>query len=173
MPPKKSKAVQKKSVQTEVFEASAKKNNYTSKIEIYTDGSCLGNPGPGGWATLMLYEDKKFTLSGGEPHTTNNRMEMTAIIKALTWIHQNTDLPEDTIKNAEITIFSDSNLIIQSILQGWKRKANLDLWAEIDLLKAWLPLQWVWVKAHATNKNNNEVDKLAVAESKKMQKSGK
>ena len=142
----------------------------SDKIEIYTDGSCLGNPGPGGWGVLIIHKDKKIPLSGGEAHTTNNRMEMTAIVKALTWIHQGSDLPEDVMKNSEITVYSDSNLIIQTLNQGWKRKANQDLWAEMDLLRAWLPIKWVWVKAHSTNKLNNEVDKMALKEATEAKK---
>jgi len=157
-----------------------------NKIEIYTDGSCLGNPGPGGWGVIILDGD---SLSGGEPETTNNRMEMTAIIKALEWVRKNaeaerskdttTDTPKEkhdtlimssNLNNCKITIYSDSNLIIQTLNQSWKRKANLDLWAQIDKLRAWLNISWVWVKAHNTNKNNNKVDKLAFNAARKFKK---
>ena len=136
-----------------------------SKIDIYTDGSCLGNPGPGGWGVIILHNDKKQKLSGGEPDTTNNRMEMTAILRALEWINENNH------KQAKIEIFSDSNLIIQTLNQGWKRKANTDLWAEIDKNRAWLDIRWTWVKAHANNDLNNQVDLLALSEAKKQKKS--
>lgn len=131
------------------------------KIEIYTDGSCIGNPGPGGWAFIILIDDKKHHTSGHEPNTTNNRMEMTAIIKSLAWIREKSGLSHEDLQSHKIILYSDSNLLIQSLNNGWKRKANTDLWAEIDRLRAWLDIDWTWVKAHHTNKYNNEVDALA------------
>jgi len=131
------------------------------KIEIYTDGSCIGNPGPGGWGTLIIIDGKEIELSGHEPDSTNNRMEMTAIIKALEWIRNESGLNHEDLQTHKMSIYSDSNLIIQTINQGWKKKANTDLWAQIDKLRAWLDISWTWVKAHASNKNNNRVDKLA------------
>lgn len=135
------------------------------KIEIYTDGSCLGNPGPGGWGVLIPGKgtDKvpDVRMSGGEDHTTNNRMEMLAMIKALEWLHKN--IEKEELSGTGIIIYSDSNLLISTLNQGWKRKANTDLWAQIDKLRAWLRIEWIWVKAHATNKFNNQVDKLALA----------
>lgn len=139
-----------------------------NKIEIYTDGSCLGNPGPGGYGALILIDGKMQQVSGGEKDTTNNRMEMTAIVKALEWLHQN--LPEADLHPRKIVLHSDSNLIIQTLNQGWKRKANTDLWAEMDRLRAWLDIDWVWVKAHADNELNNRVDELAFSEAKKQEK---
>lgn len=136
------------------------------KLEIYTDGSCLGNPGPGGWGVIIL-DKKEVTLKGSDSHTTNNRMEMTAILNALAWIQENVKDPQ----TQNITIYSDSNLLIQTLNQGWKRKANTDLWAEIDKHRAWLSIQWVWVKAHASNKYNNLVDKIALSEAQKAKKS--
>jgi ribonuclease HI len=132
------------------------------KIEIYTDGSCVGNPGPGGYGVIILNDKNEIKLSGGEKSTTNNRMEMMAMIKALEWIKEN-----GLIEN-EIIIYSDSNLLIQTLNQGWKRKANLDLWEKLDKLRAWLNINWVWVKAHATNKYNNQADELALSEAKKQ-----
>lgn len=138
------------------------------KIEIYTDGSCLGNPGPGGWGVIILNginessasNSSDIHLSGGEPHTTNNRMEMMAIIKALEWLHENVN--KGALADCRIRIYSDSNLLMGTLNKGWKRKANTDLWAQIDKLRAWLNIEWIWVKAHATNKINNRVDKLAL-----------
>jgi len=135
-------------------------------IEIYTDGSCLGNPGPGGWGVIILKTGKSpsqdpVKLSGSAPATTNNRMEMMAIIEALKWLHKNMNKGE--LADVRITIYSDSNLLMGTLNNGWKKKANTDLWAEIDKLRAWLNIEWTWVKAHATNKLNNQVDKLALA----------
>jgi len=124
------------------------------KINIYTEGSCIGKPGPGGWGVLILIQGQDIEMSGGEKDTTNNRMEMTAIIKALEWVNEN-------VPKARITIHSDSNLIIKTLTDGWKRKANTDLWAQIDKLRGWLDIDWKWVKAHAENEHNNRVDVLA------------
>lgn len=134
------------------------------KIFIYTDGSCKGNPGPGGWAALLLESTslKPFQiLKGHENATTNNRMEMIAVIEALRFIDEN------HLQNSDITLYSDSNLVIQTLLQGWKRKANLDLWEELDQLNEALDVNFVWVKGHAKNKWNNECDKIAQQESRK------
>ncbi len=138
------------------------------KIEIYTDGSCLGNPGPGGWGAIILHDNKKFEISGGEADSTNNRMEMTAIIKGLEWLYKNSQISQEKLQDYKINFYSDSNLIIQTLNQGWKRKANTDLWAEIDRLRAWLNINWVWVKGHSNNKYNNLVDRLAVKEAEKF-----
>ena len=137
------------------------------KIEIYTDGSCSGNPGPGGWASVILMSDREIKISGGEKMTTNNRMEMTAIIEALQWLKKSSGLPETELSQADITLFSDSNLLMQTLIQGWKRKANLDLWEKLDRARGWLTIKWVWVKGHSTNKYNNLADKLAVAACRK------
>lgn len=134
------------------------------KVEIYTDGSCIGNPGPGGWGAIILHDHKETKLSGGEKQTTNNRMEMMAIIKALEWLHTH------KLTGEKIIIYSDSNLLVQSLTRGWKRKANTDLWRELDKLRGWLDIQWSWVKAHATDKYNNMVDGLALKEAVQMQK---
>src|SRR3989338_3686001 len=135
----------------------------TRIITIYTDGSCLGNPGPGGWAALIINDDKETVLKGHEPHTTNNRMEMTAMIKALDWIREKSGLSHEDLQNHKIVLHSDSNLLIQTLNSGWKRKANIDLWAELDRLRAWLDIDWNWVKAHHIDKYNNLVDKLALS----------
>jgi len=138
------------------------------KISIHTDGSCLGNPGPGGWGVVIHHGEKEICLSGGAKDTTNNRMEMTAIIEALKWVNSGSGLPKDELSKTEIEVFSDSNLLMQTLNLGWKRKANLDLWAKIDALRGWLKIKWTWVKGHASNKYNNLADKLAVKESKKL-----
>lgn len=124
-------------------------------IQIYTDGSCKGNPGPGGWAAVILINDQQIELTGNDKHTTNNRMEMMAIIQALKYLHDN------NLEKNKIEIYSDSNLIIKTINDGWKRKANTDLWALMDKYRAWIDITWTWVKAHADNVMNNRADQLA------------
>ncbi len=113
-----------------------------------------------------MYDDKNVELSGGEPDTTNNRMEMMAVIKSLKWLHK--EFKQDDLQDLKIEIYSDSNLIIQTINKGWKKKANTDLWAEIDKLRAWLNITWNWVKAHHTNKYNNRADIIAFTAATKM-----
>ncbi len=140
-------------------------------ISIYTDGSCLNNPGAGGWAALLIYGDTKKEICGGEHHTTNNRMELTAIIKALSIIKR--DLP--------INIYSDSRYVIDGIEKychnwvknGWKKSdkkpvENKDLWQELYPLSKQYTIIWQWVKAHATNEYNNYVDELARNEAMKF-----
>lgn len=139
-------------------------------IEIFTDGSCLGNPGPGGWGVIIHFSEKEIKLSGGEKDTTNNRMEMMAILKALEWLRTESSLSPEELNQYKIVIYSDSNLLVQTLTKGWKRKANTDLWQEIDKLRAWLNINWTWVKAHATNKYNNLVDELAFLQAKKQKK---
>ena len=141
-----------------------------NEIHIYTDGSCIGNPGPGGWGVIVLFGDDKIELKGGAKDSTNNRMEMTAVIKALEWLHKKSKFTEKQLNKTEITIHSDSNLIVQTMNQGWKRKANTDLWAKIDKSRSWLNITWKWVKAHHNNKYNNEADKLALSEAVKQKK---
>ncbi|MBI5151931.1 ribonuclease HI [Candidatus Peregrinibacteria bacterium] len=139
------------------------------EIKIYTDGSCIGNPGPGGWAVLILDGAKKIILKGREPYTTNNRMEMMAIIEALKWMETVPSAKAaSSINKAEI--FSDSNLLIQSLTQNWKRKKNKDLWTQLDKHLKNKTIKWTWVEGHADNKYNNEVDKLAISESLLAQK---
>lgn len=143
-----------------------------TKIIVYTDGSCLGNPGPGGWA-FLLAEGKDtasqkvfFKHSGSDFQTTNNRMEMTAFLESLKYLYKNFPLHQ-------IEINSDSNLLVQTINQGWKKKANQDLWMEIDKLIPKINFKIFWVKAHANNRLNNLCDELAFAAANKAQKSPK
>lgn len=141
-------------------------------VEIYTDGACSGNPGPGGWAALLQYNGKEREISGADPATTNNRMEMTAVIRAL----------QELKKPCHVKLHSDSALIINAMTQGWIenwqargwRKAdkkpveNRELWEE--MLAAMHPhrLEWIKVKGHADDARNNRVDALAVAAVKKL-----
>ncbi len=141
------------------------------KVRIYTDGACSGNPGPGGWAALLDWNGKEKEISGSASHTTNNRMEMQAIIEALKTLK----------KPCEVDIYSDSALIVNAFTKGWIdgwirknwKKAdkspveNQDLW--MDMLEAMKPHQVTWnkVKGHADDDRNNRVDRLAVEASKK------
>lgn len=141
-------------------------------VIAYTDGACSGNPGPGGWGAILIWNGKEKELSGGAAHTTNNRMEMQAVIEALKALK----------KPVHIKIHSDSALIINAMTQGWItnwqkrgwRKAdkkpveNKELWEA--MLEAMKPhnVEWVKVKGHAGIPLNERVDQLAVAESKKF-----
>lgn len=142
-------------------------------VLIYTDGACSGNPGPGGWAALLEWKGREKTISGGAPHTTNNRMEMRAIIEAL-----------KTLKRpCSVEIRSDSALIINSFKKGWVDKwvarnwkkadkkpvENQDLWKE--LLRVMKPhdVTWTKVRGHADDEKNIRVDKLAVEASQEFQ----
>ena len=134
------------------------------KIVIYTDGSCLGNPGPGGYGVLIEPNGNEVILKGGESSTTNNRMEMKAVLEALKWLSGN-------VKEAKADIYSDSGLVVNSMTKGWKRKANLDIWNEIDNTMSELgsiTVEWHWVKGHSDDYFNERVDKIAVQESKKF-----
>jgi ribonuclease HI len=132
------------------------------KSKIFTDGSCLGNPGPGGWAAIIFDDDKKHVISGNDAYTTNNRMEMMAVIGALKWLKKN--------KKNYATIFSDSSLLIQTLTKNWKRKKNKDLWTEIDNNLKGINIDWQWVKGHASNEYNNLADEIAVMESEKAKR---
>ena len=131
-------------------------------IKIYTDGSCLKNPnGPGGWAVCILEEDgSEFCMSGSDPSTTNNRMELKAVIEALKCLKE----------KQECVIFSDSMLVINCASGKWKRKANLDLWKEYEDASRTKKVLFEWVKGHSGDKYNDIVDKLALSESKKILK---
>ena len=136
------------------------------EINIYTDGSCSGNPGPGGWAAVILNQNNETIISGFESNTTNNRMEILAAIKALQQIKHNTT----------INLFTDSNYLkngITSWIHNWKKNnwinsqkksvANQDLWRELDELNNELIVNWNWVKAHENNFYNNLADQHAVS----------
>jgi ribonuclease HI len=135
-------------------------------IIIYTDGACSGNPGPGGWGAYLQWNDHEKELSGGELETTNNRMEMMAVIKAL----------EAIKKNSNVKIYTDSKYVLQGAtewLEGWKARGwksaskkpvkNQDLWEQIDSLIHFHCVEFYWVKGHSGDENNERVDKLAVA----------
>jgi len=135
-----------------------------SAIEIFTDGACRGNPGPGGWGVLLRAGKHEKELCGGELHTTNNRMEMTAVIKGLL-----------ALKNpSNVVLTTDSQYVRKGITEwidawksrGWKTSAkkpvkNVDLWQEIDALAAQHTIEWRWVKGHSGHAENERVDDLA------------
>jgi len=120
-------------------------------IHIYTDGSCHGNPGPGGWAAIIENDGTKTRLSGSEEETTNNRMELLAVIKGL----------QSTQKQNDVTIFSDSQYVVNTMTRGWKRKANQDLWALLDREVRDRHIIWEWIRGHSGNPGNEEADALA------------
>ncbi len=127
---------------------------------IYTDGSCLGNPGVGGWGAICVNDNSQKTIwkiTGIDYQTTNNRMELTAIIKALQYFKSH----EKKYSKKRVSLYSDSNLIIQTLNLGWKKKANLDLWNKLDEAKHGLVISFYWVKGHALNHWNNTCDRLA------------
>lgn len=143
-----------------------------NEVTIYTDGGCSGNPGPGGWGVVVLYNGEARQLSGGEKNTTNNRMELTAAINALS-IVKNT--PE--FKNLQITLNIDSQYVKNGItvwiknwkLKGWKTAdkkpvKNQDLWILLDELNSSMNVNWNWVKGHAGIQYNEICDQLCQKE---------
>jgi ribonuclease HI len=134
------------------------------KVKLITDGSCLGNPGPGGWACILRYNGHKREMYGYAPHTTNNRMELTAAIEGLRALKE----------RCTVEIVTDSEYVkngISTWIHGWKRKnwvtstrkpvVNRDLWEELDELAAGQDAVWVWTKGHASHEDNNRCDELA------------
>ena len=120
-------------------------------IRIYTDGSCLGNPGPGGWAAVIEQDGAKHSMAGREDDTTNNRMELLAAIMGL----------EAVPNRSEVTLLSDSQYLVNTMTKNWKRNANQDLWARLDELVKQRRVTWEWVRGHAGNPGNEEADALA------------
>jgi ribonuclease HI len=125
--------------------------------KIYTDGSCMPNPGSGGWAFIILYEDNpiEWWVSGGDDETTNNRMELTAVIESLEFVNK---------KSCDI--YSDSKYVINCAQKKWKRKTNTDLWDYYDKISKGIKINWIWVKGHSGDKYNEAVDYLAKQEVK-------
>ncbi len=136
-----------------------------SIIEVFTDGACSGNPGPGGWGVILRYKGTEKELSGGAPETTNNRMELTAVIEALKALKRECD----------VVIHTDSRYVMDGVQQwlpnwkqnGWKTSnkkspvKNVDLWQELDALLQKHNIRWIWVKGHNGHEENERVDKLA------------
>jgi ribonuclease HI len=133
-------------------------------IHIYSDGACKGNPGPGGWGALLVSSGHRKEISGGEPNTTNNRMEMTAVIRAL----------ESLKRPSTVEVHTDSQYVQKGIsewMSGWKRRnwhtadgkpvKNQDLWLQLDALSQLHRIEWKWVRGHAGHPENERADALA------------
>lgn len=141
-------------------------------VIIYTDGACSGNPGPGGWGAILRYKETEKELSGGAADTTNNRMELTAVIEALALLKE----------SCVVELYSDSKYVIDGLSKGWakgwqkrgwiksdkKPALNPDLWERLLALTDRHEMHYHWVKGHAENEKNNRCDQMAVAESKKF-----
>ena len=125
-----------------------------TKVTIYTDGSCLVNPGPGGWGAIVFHgAGEPVQLSGNEAETTNNRMELMAAIKGL----------EATPIGASVALYSDSGYLVNTMTKNWKRRVNHDLWEQLDALAGQRQVDWAWVRGHAGNRWNEAADRLAVS----------
>jgi ribonuclease HI len=133
-------------------------------VEIFTDGACKGNPGPGGWGVVLRFNGKEKELCGGEAATTNNRMELTAVIRGL----------EALTRPSQVRVYTDSQYVQKGIsewIHGWKRRGwrtadkkdvkNVDLWKELDQAAARHSVEWHWVKGHAGHPENERADALA------------
>ena len=141
------------------------------KFKIYTDGACVGNPGPGGWAAIVLLENEKKELFGGEKLTTNNRMELTAAIKALEYCAKQEEKP---LSLKHVRIFTDSTYVKEGItvwINNWEKNnwktadkknvKNIDLWKKLKELTKSIQIEWCWVKGHSGDSMNDLADKLA------------
>ncbi len=143
------------------------------KVYIYTDGACKGNPGPGGWGTVLVYNGIEKELSGGERETTNNRMELTAVIMALSALKE----------PCEVELCSDSKYVLDALTKGWalswqkngwkkadkKPALNSDLWEQLLSLTEKHQMSYIWVKGHEGHLYNERCDEMAVAESHKFE----
>ena len=133
-------------------------------VDVYTDGACKGNPGPGGWGVLLRWNGHEKELFGGEPHTTNNRMELRAVIEALVALK----------RDSSVRLYTDSKYVLDGIttwIHNWKKRGwktagkkpvkNVDLWQQLDALARQYTVTWVWVKGHAGHDGNERADALA------------
>ncbi len=138
----------------------------SAHVELYTDGACSGNPGPGGWGAILRYGDHEKELNGGEAATTNNRMEMMAVIEGLSALK----------KKSHVKIYTDSKYVMDGVtqwLEGWKARGwktadkkpvkNQDLWEKLDTALAAHKVEFFWVKGHAGHPENERADELARA----------
>ncbi len=135
------------------------------KVDLFTDGACSGNPGPGGWGALLRYGKHEKELTGGAAQTTNNRMEMTAVIEGIAAVK---------LPRCHVTIHTDSQYVMKGAteyIHGWKKRGwktadkkdvkNRDLWEKLDSVMQLHKLDWVWVRGHAGHPENERVDELA------------
>jgi ribonuclease HI len=142
----------------------ARKDHPGTPVIVYTDGACKGNPGPGGWGALLQYDGRVREMFGGETHTTNNRMELTAVIEALSALK----------RRCTVAVYTDSQYVkngIQTWIHVWKRNGwktadrkpvkNVDLWQQLDLAVTEHNVDWHWVKGHAATPGNVRADELA------------
>ena len=140
------------------------------RVTVYTDGACSGNPGPGGWGAILIYQGVEKEISGGEAATTNNRMELTGVIRALALLKE----------PCAVTVYTDSQYISRAVNEGWLKKwkaagftkkgglKNAELWRELDGLLQVHDVSFVWVRGHADNEYNNRCDAMAVREREKF-----
>ena len=141
------------------------------EVKIYTDGACVGNPGPGGWAAVIIFDNKKEELFGGEKLTTNNRMELTAAIMALEYFGEK---EKKQLSLKQVKIFTDSIYLKDGItvwINKWEKNnwktadkknvKNIDLWKKLQDLVKIIPVEWNWVKGHSNDPMNELADKLA------------
>lgn len=142
------------------------------KVTVYTDGACSGNPGPGGWGAILMYNENKKEISGAEKETTNNIMEITAVLEALKLLKE----------ECEVKIYSDSAYVVNAFNQGWiynwrknnwktankEPVKNKEIWEELYNLTKIHDVEFIKVKGHSDNEYNNRCDKLAVSESRKF-----
>jgi ribonuclease HI len=147
-----------------------------TSVEIYTDGACRGNPGPGGWAALLVAGSERKEVMGAEAATTNNRMELRAAIGGLTALK----------RRCAVKLYTDSKYVLQGVTEwmpnwkarGWRTAArepvkNQDLWQELDLAVAAQDIEWIWVKGHSGHAGNEHVDQLANVAIDRMLAQGK
>ena len=152
------------------------KSGVLKKVQAITDGSCLGNPGPGGWACILRYGERQKEMSGGEPQTTNNRMELTAAIRAL----------DALTESCSIEVVTDSEYVkngVESWMARWKKNGwmtaakkpvqNQDLWEALDCALERHTTSWVWTKGHARHADNNRCDELARAAATRFKSAGR
>jgi ribonuclease HI len=145
------------------------------KVTLITDGACIGNPGPGGWACILRYGERRKELWGSQPHTTNNRMELQAAVEGLRALKQ----------NCAVEVVTDSQYLKNGITEwihnwkrnGWQTKSrkpvvNRDLWMELDEQNERHRTEWKWTKGHASHADNNRCDELATAAAREQSDSG-
>ena len=145
------------------------------EVEIFTDGACSGNPGPGGWGAILRFGNREREISGGDPATTNNRMELMAAIQGL----------EALKRPCRVRLFTDSNYVREGVtkwIHGWKKNGwrtadkkpvkNVELWQRLDAARAPHRVDWIWVKGHSGHPENERVDQLARLEINKLRAAG-